>query len=160
MKSSCVCCCCCCCCCCFWWWWRFFVFVFVFSIGPFYAITTFWFIWQVTVCSRVTWGLEPLKTMWIFLIRFRSENAFLPFSFMGLLFCKNEKNYVSLIMVTITRHFFNNIFQMLHLSAVKFYKKNKSFLVISKSTIVGEKSWKDRIGNILDCEVWILVIVH
>ena len=43
---------------------------------------------------------------------------------------------VSLIMVTITRQVFTNIFQTEHFSAVKFamgYEKNMSFLVIPKS---------------------------
>ena len=42
---------------------------------------------------------------------------------------------VSLIMVTITRHIFIDIFQTEHFSAVKFamgYEKNISFLVIAK----------------------------
>ena len=44
---------------------------------------------------------------------------------------------ISLIMVTITRHFFINIFQMeqLQFSTVKFamgYEKNMNFLVIAK----------------------------
>ena len=57
---------------------------------------------------------------------------------------------LSLIMVTITRHIFINIFQMEHFSAVKFamgYEKNMSFLSceskISKSL---KKSWQDRTG--------------
>ena len=53
---------------------------------------------------------------------------------------------VSLIMVTITRHIFINIFQMEHFSVVKFamgYEKNMSSLVIPKSPKVW-KSWKDR----------------
>ena len=44
--------------------------------------------------------------------------------------------YVNFIMVTITSHFFINIFQMYHLSAVKLYmpyEKNMSFLVMPKS---------------------------
>ena len=43
---------------------------------------------------------------------------------------------VSLIMVTITRHVFINIFQTEHFLAVKFsmgYVKNMTFLVIAKS---------------------------
>ena len=46
-----------------------------------------------------------------------------------------------LIMVTITRNIFINIFQMECFSAVKFamvYEKNMSFLVISKSPKVWE----------------------
>ena len=49
---------------------------------------------------------------------------------------------VSLIMVTITKHIFINIFQTEHLSALKYakgYKKNMSFLVISKSPKVWKK---------------------
>ena len=45
-------------------------------------------------------------------------------------------------MVTITRHFFTNISQMDHFSAVKFYmgyEKNMSFIVIAKSPKVGKK---------------------
>ena len=44
--------------------------------------------------------------------------------------------FTSLIMLTITRHGFMNIFQMEHFTAVKFamgYEKNMSFLVISES---------------------------
>ncbi len=50
---------------------------------------------------------------------------------------------VSLIMVTITSHIFVNIFQTVHFSAVKFTRgneKNMSFLLISKSPKVWEKS--------------------
>ena len=49
---------------------------------------------------------------------------------------------VRLIMVTITRNVFTNIFQTEHFSAVKFamgYEKNMSFLVIPKSPKVGKK---------------------
>ena len=49
---------------------------------------------------------------------------------------------VSLIMVTLTRHDFVNIFQMEHFSAVKFakgYEKNISYLVTPKSPKVGQK---------------------
>ena len=54
---------------------------------------------------------------------------------------------VSLIMVTITRHLYINIFQTEHFSVVKFdmcYEKNMSFLVIPKSPKVWknvEKNW-------------------
>ena len=51
-----------------------------------------------------------------------------------------------MIMVTITRHIFINIFQTQHFSAMKFnmgYEKNMSFLVIPKSPKVGKKL-KDR----------------
>ena len=54
---------------------------------------------------------------------------------------------VSLIMVTITRHNFVNIFQMKHFSAVKFavgYEKNMNFLVIAKSSKVKKSSWNSR----------------
>ena len=57
---------------------------------------------------------------------------------------------VGLIMVTITRHFFTNISQMDHFSAVKFYmgyEKNMSFLVIPKSPKVGEKVEKIGLGS-------------
>ena len=55
---------------------------------------------------------------------------------------------VSLIMVTITRHIFINIFQMERFKAVKFalsYEKYMRFLVIPKS-IKFLKSSKDRTG--------------
>ena len=48
-------------------------------------------------------------------------------------------------MVTITRHLFNNFFQMKHFSAMEFYmgyEKNMSFLVIPKSLTVGKKELK------------------
>ena len=57
---------------------------------------------------------------------------------------------VSLIMVTITRHVFINIFQMEHFSAVKFtmgYEKNMSFLVIPKSPKVSKKVEKIGLGS-------------
>ena len=63
-------------------------------------------------------------------------------------YCSCQYFYcVSLIMVTITRHIFINIFQMEHFSAVKFamgYEKNMSYHVISKSP----KVWKsvEKIG--------------
>ena len=57
---------------------------------------------------------------------------------------------VSLIMVTITRHIFINIFETEHFSAVKFdmgYEKNMNFLVIAKyPKVKKKKSWKDRTG--------------
>ena len=49
---------------------------------------------------------------------------------------------ISLIMITIIRHVFINIFQMEHFLAVKFtmgYEKNMSFLVIEKSPKVLKK---------------------
>ena len=52
-------------------------------------------------------------------------------------------NYVSLIMVTITKHLFINFFQPKHFSAMKFYmdyEKNMSFPVIPKSPKSWEKS--------------------
>ena len=52
---------------------------------------------------------------------------------------------VNLIMVTITKHIFINILQTEHFSAVKFamgYKKNMSFLVITKSPKVWKKKLK------------------
>ena len=61
--------------------------------------------------------------------------------------------YVSLIMVTITRHFFVNFFQTKHFSAVKFYmgyEKNMSFLVIPKSPKVGKKVEKIGLGSFND----------
>ena len=48
----------------------------------------------------------------------------------------------NLIMVTIIRHIFNNIFQMKYFPAVKFdldYEKNMNFLVIPNSPKVWEK---------------------
>ena len=54
---------------------------------------------------------------------------------------------VSLIMVTITRHIFINIFHIEHFSAVKFamgYEKNMSILVIAKPPKARKKSWNDR----------------
>ena len=56
-----------------------------------------------------------------------------------------------IIMLTITKHVFINLFQTEHFSAVKFamgYKKNTSFLVIAKSHKAWKKkkSWKDRTG--------------
>ena len=54
-----------------------------------------------------------------------------------------------MIMVTITRHFFINIFQIQHFSAMKFYmgyEKNKSFLVIPKSPKIGKKVEKIGLG--------------
>ena len=56
--------------------------------------------------------------------------------------------WVSLIMVTITRHVFINNAQTEHFSAVEFtmgYGKNTSFLVIANLQKF-EKSWKDRTG--------------
>ena len=57
---------------------------------------------------------------------------------------------VSLIMVTITRQVFINIFQTKHFSAVKFTmgyeKKKKNFLVIEISPKIFLKSWKVRTG--------------
>ena len=52
-------------------------------------------------------------------------------------------------MITITRDIFINIFQMEHISAVKFdmgYEKNMSLLVIPKSPKVWKKSWKNPTG--------------
>ena len=57
---------------------------------------------------------------------------------------------VSLIMVTITRHIFLNIFQTEHFSSVKFamgYEKNMSFPVIPKSPKVWKKVKKIRLGS-------------
>ena len=54
---------------------------------------------------------------------------------------------VSLIMVTIIRHIFINIFQTENFLAVKFsmgYEKSMSFLVIAKSPKVWKKKVKDR----------------
>ena len=51
-------------------------------------------------------------------------------------------NWVSLIMVIITRHIFINIFKTEHFSAVKFsmgFEKNTSFLVVPKSPKVCKK---------------------
>ena len=56
---------------------------------------------------------------------------------------------VSLIMVTITRHVFINIFQTAHFSAVKFamsYENNMSFLVVVKSPKVWKKVEKIGLG--------------
>ena len=54
--------------------------------------------------------------------------------------------------VTITRHMhvFINIFQTKHFSAVKFtmgYKKNMSFLVVTKSSKIGKKVEKIGLGS-------------
>ena len=54
---------------------------------------------------------------------------------------------ISLIMVTITRHVFIDIFQTEHFATVKFamdYEKNVSFLVMPKSPNVGKKVQKIR----------------
>ena len=54
---------------------------------------------------------------------------------------------VSLIMVTITGHFFIDILQTEHISAVKFdtgYEKNMSVLLMPKSLKVLKFFWKDR----------------
>ena len=56
---------------------------------------------------------------------------------------------VSLIMVTITRHIFINIFQMEHFSAVKFdmgYEKKHELSYDSKISKSLKKNWKDRTG--------------
>ena len=56
---------------------------------------------------------------------------------------------VILIVVTMTRHIFINIFQTEHSLAVIFdmgYEKNMSFFVIPKSPNVWKKSWKNRTG--------------
>ena len=56
---------------------------------------------------------------------------------------------VSIIMVTLTRHVFINIFQMEHIYAVKFamgYEKNMSFFVIPKSPKVFKKVEKIGLG--------------
>ena len=56
----------------------------------------------------------------------------------------------SLIMVTITRHVFINIFQTESFSAVKFamgYEKKKTFLVIPKSPKVWKKIEKIGLGT-------------
>ena len=55
-----------------------------------------------------------------------------------------------LIMITITRHVFINIFQTKHLSAVKvimIYEKKISFLVIPKSPKVWKKVEKKGLGS-------------
>ena len=56
-----------------------------------------------------------------------------------------------MIMVTITRHFFINIFQTQHFSAMEFYmvyEKNMSFLlVIPKSPKVGKQVEKIGLGS-------------
>ena len=55
-----------------------------------------------------------------------------------------------MIMVTITRHLFINIFQMQHFSAMIFYmgyEKNMSFLVIPKSPKVRKKVEKIGLGS-------------
>ena len=57
---------------------------------------------------------------------------------------------VSLIMVTITRHVFINVFQTEHISVVKFnmgYEKNMSFLAIPKSPKLRKEVEKIGLGS-------------
>ena len=62
-----------------------------------------------------------------------------------------------MIVVTISRHFFINILQTQHFSAMKFYmgyEENMSFLVIPKSPKAGENVEKIGLGSFKWCEIY------
>ena len=64
-----------------------------------------------------------------------------------------------MIMVTITKHFFINVFQTQHFSAMKFYmgyEKTMSFPVIQKSLKVGKKVEKIGVGPNTSMDIEIL----
>ena len=72
---------------------------------------------------------------------------------------------LSLIMVTITRHIFINIFWTEHFLAVKFwmgYQKSMSFLVIAESWKVWKKFEKIGLGsfNLPRCKLWTVMGCH